>query len=705
MNSPYFNTNAQQIEVSNKDFLGAVFQNRNEEEVVWIAGFANWDDEQWGGHRCKVETVPAMRERNAYFSVAAFNRSAKSRTKPTLSSIHCLVLDDATEVPDLEPTWILQTSRNSRQIGYRLSVPLTDYVAYDKVLGKLKGLASVDKSGNGAVRYMRLPEGMNNKPKYGEVYQCHLTHWKPDRAYTLQDLEKALVRHSDAPQTDSDGVVAPVDDAFANQERGDGYGDLIATILSAGEGLHQAIIQIAWRRVKDGVNPGAIKEELVSYMNQVPVHMRDERWKARFKEIDRAINSAVVKVREMHGEEIEPTMIAKPFDVSSPIPRREFIEINGQKVYSRGFMTLTGAAGGTGKSSLSIVEELSIVLGVDLFHPERKPLRGGAMTVWSMSLEDDEAEHRRRVWAAMCHYNIKPADLGDRYIVTYKADSPVRVVAAAGHGQIIVTPQVEQIKSIIREHNVAVLVADPFINTHEASENDNVQMNRVADAWRSIGQETGCAIGLTHHMRKSGGLNEASAEDLRGAVSLTAAARIVRVLSNPTVEEATSVLQIDPERRRFYFWVNPSGKPNIAPPVTSRVWYEMKGVELMNGDDGEPGDNVGVATSFELPDAMDGVKASHVDELARTLTGVSDDFLVAHCRKDVQAKGSWIGFLIGDIVGLDPDDESDQIKIKKIAMEWVRCGVLEAVKIKGKDRRDRPCLRLGKAAKTVDFDL
>jgi hypothetical protein len=396
-------------------------------------------------------------------------------------------------------------------------------------------------------------------------------------------------------------------------------------------------------------------------------------------------------------------VVVKPFDFKSPIPPRKLIELNGCRSYAQGFLSVTGAAGGTGKSSLAIVEELSLAIGHDLFLPDRPALKCGRKKVWSMSLEDDETEHRRRVLAAMRHYSIEPEQVQGNYVVTYKHDSPIEVGRLDRQFGFTATPQVDEIKATVLDQGIDVINVDPFVNTHQVPENDNGGMNKVADLWRSIAQECGVAIGLTHHIRKTNG-SEVDAESLRGAVSLVAAARLVRVLAPMSREEAKT-FSIKDDRRRFYFWVNPSAKANIAPPASNRVWYHMASMNLDNATEQWDSDSVGVTESWAVPDSLEGITGNHVEELARKLIDASDDYLVEHCRKDVQAKERWIGYLIGQIVGLNPEAENERAKIKRIISEWVRCDVLEDVKVKGNDRKERPCFRLGNSAKTVVIDL
>jgi hypothetical protein len=394
-------------------------------------------------------------------------------------------------------------------------------------------------------------------------------------------------------------------------------------------------------------------------------------------------------------------VVCKPFDYTSAIPPRMIIEINHCKSYALGFISLTGAAGGTGKSSLAIVEELSLALGVDLFHPERKPLKCGRMKVWSMSLEDDETEHRRRVLAAIKFYNINPVDLAGYYFVTYKADSPIEIGIVSREIGFIATPQVEQIKSTIAKHGINVINVDPFVNTHGVPENDNGAINKVADLWRGIAQETITAIGLAHHLRKAGGA-EVTSSDLRGAGALEAAARLVRVLAPMSADDAKRA-KIEEERRRFYFWVNPSAKANIVPPATKRSWYHLASVDLENAKDLWESDSIGVVERWDVPDSMDSVTGLHVQKLAALLQGVDDTYLAEHCR-DSSASPKWIGNLIAEIMDVDISDPGERNAVKQIIKGWVASGVLIPTKIPDASRQLRGCFALGSAAQMSSFE-
>ena len=299
--------------------------------------------------------------------------------------------------------------------------------------------------------------------------------------------------------------------------------------------------------------------------------------------------------------------------------------------------------------------------------------------------------------SALAHYGLDPAGLDGWYFCTYANNSPV-MIAEIVNRDFYVGPQQKQIMEVVKEYGIDVITADPFVATHGVPENDNGSMNRVAALWREIAQRCGIAIILTHHVRKSGGSGEVSSDDLRGAVSLVGAARIVRVLQQMSLEEAKT-FQIVPERRRFYFWVNPAAKANIVPPADRRHWFHLASHHLDNETEEWEADSVGVVEAWNPPAALDGVTGDHVSRLAARLVGKDDEFLVANCRESWQAEG-WIGKIVAEITGI-----KEKEKLTVVIKEWIKAGVLVKKKITDENRISRPCLAIGKSAIIGDPEL
>lgn len=169
----------------------------------------------------------------------------------------------------------------------------------------------------------------------------------------------------------------------------------------------------------------------------------------------------------------------------------------------RGFLSLTVAPGGLGKSSMVLVDALAMATGKALLGSKPpEPLR-----VWVWNGEDPREEIERRITAACVHYGITADDLGDRLLVDSGRDLPIILATTGNDGVRIARPVADQLKAAIRAAKIDVLIIDPFVTTHEVNENDNTAINAVAAEWRRIADETGCAIELVHHTSKAGAAN------------------------------------------------------------------------------------------------------------------------------------------------------------------------------------------------------
>lgn len=60
----------------------------------------------------------------------------------------------------------------------------------------------------------------------------------------------------------------------------------------------------------------------------------------------------------------------------------------------------------------------------------------------------------------------------------------------------------DKLRDAIKSFGTRVLIVDPFVQTHQMNENDNQQINFVADLFRSIAKECHIAVMLVHHTRK-----------------------------------------------------------------------------------------------------------------------------------------------------------------------------------------------------------
>lgn len=382
---------------------------------------------------------------------------------------------------------------------------------------------------------------------------------------------------------------------------------------------------------------------------------------------------------------------ATPFGWPAPasIPPREWLY--GRHLIRR-FVAVTVAPGGVGKSSLAIADALAMASGRDLLGSAPS----GALRVWVFNGEDPADEIDRRITAAAMHYGISEQDCADAGGAIFRNSGREQSLVVAREerdGVVIVRPLVDALIAEIRARNIDVLVIDPFVSCHEVSENNNGAIDRVAKLWGKIANETGCAIDLIHHARKTGGA-EVTAEHARGAVALIAAARSVRVLNTMSEDEAAKAGIA--ESRRKYFSVE-DGKANLAPPPDGKSWFKLESVELGNGESltcgGKTirayGDQIGVVTRWEWPKPLDGISAGDILKAQRAVAE-SD----APCREAIQSP-DWAGHVIGPAIGIDTGTKAGRAKVSAILKIWLETGMFKVVDGQDAKRMARKYVEVG----------
>lgn len=154
---------------------------------------------------------------NQYFTISCFYADEKDRArrqKRLYRHTPVIVLDDVKEKLDLEqvnrlpePTWVLETSPGSEQWGYLLNQPCTERAKVENLLDGLvaNGLAPEgrDPGMKGVTRYVRLPDGYNNKANKlvnGQPFKCQMIVWNPFHTVTLEQLATPFQVDLDAPR-------------------------------------------------------------------------------------------------------------------------------------------------------------------------------------------------------------------------------------------------------------------------------------------------------------------------------------------------------------------------------------------------------------------------------------------------------------------------------------------------------------------------
>ena len=192
--------------ISNADFLKTVIKELSADSHAIVTGKPG--DPNTGGWSPSdgadvASSCPA--DLNTYFNCASVRPLPTGELvarEEQAAAYHVLVLDDVgtkiarSVIPDVMPTYEIETSPGNFQIGFVLSPPEHDKERV-KAAQKLVADAGLgDPGAKGFVRWMRLPQGINGKPKYrvkGRAFQCKLRVWNPEVTYTLDDLIAHLV--------------------------------------------------------------------------------------------------------------------------------------------------------------------------------------------------------------------------------------------------------------------------------------------------------------------------------------------------------------------------------------------------------------------------------------------------------------------------------------------------------------------------------
>lgn len=227
----------------------------------------------------------------------------------------------------------------------------------------------------------------------------------------------------------------------------------------------------------------------------------------------------------------------------------------------RGTVSAVVAPGGVGKSSLMASAVLSLTTARPLIGVE---VWGGPKRTWYWNLEDDLVELERQLQAAALQHGVEPFDCGDRLFIDSGLEGAELCIAEeTPTGCQIRHPVIEALERELLERQIDVLIVDPFVSSHAISENDNGAVDAVVKEWAKLAKRVNCAIVLVHHTKKLAG-QKVTVEAARGAVALTAAARVTLVLNRMDEQEATRLGIDDEEERRRLFTVQ-DDKHNRAP--------------------------------------------------------------------------------------------------------------------------------------------
>ena len=164
-------------------------------------------------------------------------------------------------------------------------------------------------------------------------------------------------------------------------------------------------------------------------------------------------------------------VILKPFtpiDAKS-LPRRQWLY---GKHYQRGVVSATVAPGGTGKTSLVMVEAVALATCRDLLgeQPEER------CRVWLHNGEDGPEELSRRVVAICQRYKIPQEEVQGWLFLTSGTEMALKV--ANGYSDLkIDAALIAEMTRVIADNAIDVIMFDPLVTLHSVNESDNGKMD------------------------------------------------------------------------------------------------------------------------------------------------------------------------------------------------------------------------------------
>ena len=328
--------------------------------------------------------------------------------------------------------------------------------------------------------------------------------------------------------------------------------------------------------------------------------------------------------------------------------------------FCRRFLSSLVADGGTGKTALRIAQLLSLAAGRSLTG-EHVFLRCRVLIV---SLEDDRDELRRRVYAALRHYNIRPAEVKGWLFLA--APKGLRL-AEMKDGATVEGDLKELLETNIKAHSIDVVSLDPFIKAHGLEENSNGAIDYVCTMLAKIAIENDCAIDLPHHTKKGVG-GAGDADRSRGASAMKDAARLVYTLTPMSPEEAQT-FGLDEAERRSLIRLD-SGKVNIAPPSRDATWFRIVGEALDNGNGIYPaGDNIQTVERWDPPDTWDGLDRPLLNRVLDDIEAGRADGSRYSTSPGAKDRAAW-----HVVVRHAPDKTEKQAR--DVIKAWVKSGTL-----------------------------
>jgi hypothetical protein len=386
--------------------------------------------------------------------------------------------------------------------------------------------------------------------------------------------------------------------------------------------------------------------------------------------------------REAQAEALpNPLANIKPWSVAEKdIPPRQFV-YGGH--YLRKAISATIAPGGRAKTSLMLIEAVSMAIGRDLMTGDK--IEGGARRVGVLNAEEPQDELDRRVAAILKRYEVDRSELGERLFVKSIRGNPLILAAFNGRHIQFDRAAIDYLRGFIGEHGLDVWMLDPLASFHHCRENVSDDMNPLIQvALGAVAEETNSAGDIVHHTSKPRVGFDSTVDDARGSSAIINAVRIARVLNFMNSEEARRY-GVPDELRRLHIKYE-TGKANPT-AIGNRRWMLLEVLLLANGDE------VICASLFVPRIAEFGLSSEQAATVANVAQG-------GPLRADMRAD-DWFGWHLAKALKIDvakgyPNEPADIEKLKDIIKAALKAGIIKPETRDDDHRHKRDYLILAK---------
>ena len=515
-----------------------------------------------------------------------------------LTAFYADIDDDVTATASIDyrnrgcpPTGVVITGRNPHlraQMLWRLKAPIHDAGA-----ARLQNLALAEALGGDATvinpsRVLRLGGSIAWPLKKGRVVErtefLSFDDGRP-KSYLAEQIAKAFPSAPALPQSSAQRAEPPTPDATMASQLNIGSELSVEACLARirrGDHWHNNLVRLTGHWISRGWSDAEIlaAAEALTLPGYAVAQTR--------REVGAMIAGGREKwaipnpVNEISPAEPAP-FVLRPIGLLDPKkrPPRDWLV---RHRLMRKHTTVTAAAPGVGKSTLSVEEAVSLASGMDFlgFGIDRP------RKVAVINNEETRDELERRIEASCTRFAVPFPSIAENLYLHSGVDAEKFVVARRGpNDTVAIDVRTQQLSEFLREAGIELLVIDPFVQVHTVSENVNEEIEQVMMALREISVRANCALHLVHHTRKPPAGTAHQAGDIfavRGGGAIVGDAHFVFTLADMGQADGEVLGVADADRKKFIRLDDAKGK--VAPPSGAR-WFAREGVTMPYGLIGE----------------------------------------------------------------------------------------------------------------------